>query len=160
MSDMLRSRQGTLKAQSDAPVAVMVAGSAMVAIKCVSVLLLLGELGVSGTREFVSTSAQAWDSTLIFLAGILMLCLQIYCGFAVMRGRNRGRWGYVLCQAVVVGYLLLATIGSFLPEVFTVDGETNAQILHTLMLEKIPDVVILALLFLPAASRRYFAARR
>lgn len=155
---MLNSRQG-MRTTSDAPVPVMVAGTAMVAIKCVSVLLLLGELGVDGAQEFVSTSAQAWDSTLIFLAGLLLLCLQISCGFAVMRGRNWGRWIYVICQCVVVGYLLLATIGSFLPEVFTVEGESSGQILHELILQKIPDVVILALLFIPAASRRFFAAR-
>ncbi|CAI1521932.1 Inner membrane protein ybjO [Serratia quinivorans] len=158
MSDMLNSRQG-IRMNSDAPVPVMVAGTAMVAIKCISVLLLLGELGGDGAQEFVSTSAQAWDSTLIFLAGLLLLCLQISCGFAVMRGRNWGRWGYVACQCLVVGYLLLATIGSFLPEVFTVEGETSSQILHVLILQKIPDVVILALLFVPATSRHYFAAR-
>ncbi|MBI3309716.1 MAG: DUF2593 family protein, partial [Serratia liquefaciens] len=57
MSDMLNSRQG-MRTTSDAPVPVMVAGTAMVAIKCISVLLLLGELGVDGAQEFVSTSAQ------------------------------------------------------------------------------------------------------
>ena len=114
---------------------------------------------MDGAQEFVSTSAQAWDCTLIFLAGLVLLCLQISCGFAVMRGRNWGRWVYVACQCLVVGYLLLATIGSFLPEVFTVEGETSGQILHVLILQKIPDVVILTLMFVPATSRRYFAVR-
>ncbi|CAI1064700.1 YbjO family protein [Serratia entomophila] len=157
MSEMLKSRQG-MGSASDAPVPVMVAGTAMVAIKCISVLLLLGELGVDGAQEFVNTSAQAWDSTFIFLAGLVLLCLQISCGFAVMRGRNWGRWGYVACQCVVVAYLLLATIGSLLPEVFTVEGETSGQILRILILQKIPDAVILVLLFVPAVSRRFFAA--
>lgn len=111
---MLKSGQG-MGSTSDAPVPVMVAGTAMVAIKCISVVLLLGELGVDGAQEFVNTSAQAWDSTLIFLAGLMLLCLQISCGFAVMRGRNWGRWGYVVCQCIVVLYLLLATIGSVFP---------------------------------------------
>lgn len=71
-----------------------------------------------------------------------------------------GRWGYVVCQCIVVLYLLLATIGSVFPEVFTVEGETSGQILHVLILQKIPDVVILALLFVPTASRRFFAARK
>ena len=91
---------------------------------------------------------------------LMLLCLQISCGFAVMRGRNWGRWGYVVCQCIVVLYLLLATIGSVFPEVFTVEGETSGQILHVLILQKIPDVVILALLFVPTASRRFFAARK
>ncbi len=156
---MLKSGQG-MRSTSDAPVPVMVAGTAMVAIKCISVVLLLGELGVDGAQEFVSTSAQAWDSTFIFLAGLMLLCLQISCGFAVMRGRNWGRWGYVACQGIVVLYLLLATIGSVFPEVFTVEGETSGQILHVLILQKIPDAVILALLFVPAASRRFFAVRK
>ncbi len=156
---MLKSGQG-MGSTSDAPVPVMVAGTAMVAIKCISVVLLLGELGVDGAQEFVNTSAQAWDSTFIFLAGLLLLCLQISCGFAVMRGRNWGRWGDVACQCIVVLYLLLATIGSVFPEVFTVEGETSGQILHVLILQKIPDAVILALLFVPTASRRFFAARK
>ncbi len=156
---MLKSGQG-MGSTSDAPVPVMVAGTAMVAIKCISVVLLLGELGVDGAQEFVNTSAQAWDSTFIFLAGLMLLCLQISCGFAVMRGRNWGRWGYVACQCIVVLYLLLVTIGSVFPEVFTVEGETSGQILHVLILQKIPDAVILALLFVPAASRRFFTARK
>lgn len=65
----------------------------------------------------------------------MLLCLQISCGFAVMRGRNWGRWGYVVCQCIVVLYLLLATIGSVFPEVFTVEGETSGQILHVLILQ-------------------------
>ncbi len=40
------------------------------------------------------------------------------------------------------------------------EGETSGQILHVLILQKIPDVVILALLFVPTASRRFFAARK
>lgn len=158
MVDMLKSGQG-IHMRADAPVAVMVAGTAIVAIKCLSVVLLLGELGFSGAREFVSTSAQAWDSTLIFLAGIVVLCGQIGCGIMVTRGRNWGRWGYVACQCLVVGYLLLATIGSQFPEVFTVEGETSSQILHRLILAKLPDLVILLLLFVPRASRRFFRAR-
>ncbi|MFI8417778.1 YbjO family protein [Serratia sp. NPDC078593] len=160
MSDRLNSRQKTTAGQPAAPVSVMVAGTAMVAIKCISVLLLLGELGFAGTREFVSTSAEAWDSTLIFLAGLLVLCVQVSCGFAVMRGRNWGRWGYLACQGIVVGYLLLAAIGNFLPEVFILNGEGHKQKLHTLLFERMPDLVILTLLFLPVASRRYFAAQR
>lgn len=87
----------------------------------------VGRTGVDGAQEFVNTSAQAWDSTLIFLAGLMLLCLQISCGFAVMRGRNWGRWGYVVCQCIVVLYLLLATIGSVFPEVFTVEGKPAAK---------------------------------
>lgn len=155
---MLTSRQ-EMRPTSDTPVPVMVAGTAMVAIKCVSVLLLLSELGVEGALDFVNTSAQAWGSTFIFLAGMMLLYLQISSGFEVMRGRKRGRWGYLACQCVVVCYLLLATIGSVLPEMFTVEGETSGQILQLLILHKIPDVVILALLFVPATSRRFFSLR-
>lgn len=158
MPESLKGRQGG-QPVSETPVAVMIAGTAMVAIKCISVLLILGELGFSGLREFVTTSAQTWDSTLILLAGLVVLWLQIRCGFAVIGGRNWGRWGYVACQLIVVCYLLLATVGSFLPEVFTVEGETHSQIFHRLILQKVPDSVIILLLFLPAASRRFFAAR-
>ncbi len=90
----------------------------------------------------------------------MLVFLEICCAFSVVRGRNWARWVYLVCQCIVVLYLLLATIGSVFPEVFTVEGETSGQILHVLILQKLPDMLVLALLFVPTASRRFFAARK
>ena len=67
-----------------------------------------------------------------FLAGLMLLCLQISCGFAVMRGRNWGRWGYVVCQCIVVLTCCWPPSAAFSPGVYR-GRETSGQILHVLI---------------------------
>ncbi|MBJ6035255.1 DUF2593 family protein, partial [Salmonella enterica subsp. enterica serovar Bovismorbificans] len=35
-------------------------------------------------------------------------------------------------------------------------GESRREILHTLVMQKLPDMLVLLLLFVPASSRRFF----
>ncbi len=61
----------TLKHSSvlpDAPVPVTVAGIAIIATRCLSVLMLVNALGYTEIINFLHRSAQSWDSTLIFIA--------------------------------------------------------------------------------------------
>ncbi|WP_343463190.1 YbjO family protein [Pantoea sp.] len=141
------------------PVPVTVAGIAIVATRCISVLMLANELGYEELANFVHRSAQAWDSTLIFIASQLIFLFELRCAFTLMRGSNRGRWGYALAQAVVLFYMLLASTGWIYPEIFSISGETNAQIIHHTLLQKVPDALVLLLLFVPASSRAFFRAR-
>ncbi len=85
-----------------------------------------------------------------------MLCLQISCGFAVMRGRN---WGAGAMWSPVHRGALPA-VGHHrqrFPEVFT--GETSGQILHVLI-PKDPRRGDPGVAVRPTASRRFFAARK
>ncbi|WP_058973360.1 YbjO family protein [Type-D symbiont of Plautia stali] len=144
---------------TSAPVAVMVAGIAIIATRCLSVLMLANELGYDEIANFVHRSAQAWDSTLIFIASQLIFLFELRCAFTLMRGSNRGRWGYVATQVIVLAYMLMASVGWIYPEIFSISGETNAQIVHHTLLQKVPDVMVLLLLFVPASSRAFFRGR-
>ena len=141
------------------PAPVMVAGIAIIATRCLSVLMLANELGYDEMANFVHRSAQAWDSTLIFIASQLIFLFELRCAFTLLRGSNRGRWGYVIAQIIVLGYMLMASVGWIYPEIFSIPGETNAQIIHHTLMQKVPDALVLLLLFVPASSRAFFRAR-
>ncbi|WEA04554.1 YbjO family protein [Pantoea dispersa] len=141
------------------PVPVTIAGSAIIATRCISVLMLANELGYDEIANFVHRSAQAWDSTLIFIASQLIFLFELRCAFTLMRGSNAGRWGYVATQIVVLLYMLMASVGWIYPEIFSIPGENNAQIIHHTLLQKLPDVLVLLLLFVPTSSRAFFRSR-
>ncbi|EKN6175315.1 DUF2593 family protein [Yersinia enterocolitica] len=138
------------------PVPVLIAGTAIIATRFVGVILLVATLGWGGTGSFIYESLQSWDSGLIFIASILILLLEMVCGVAVCLRQNWARWCYVACQLLVVVYLLMASLDWLVldVDVFRIEGDTCAEILHSLLLQKIPDVVILGLLFFP--WHRYF----
>ncbi len=144
---------------SSTPAPVMVAGIAIIATRCLSVLMLANELGFEEIANFVHRSAQAWDSTLIFIASQLIFLFELRCAFTLMRGSNRGRWGYVTTQVIVLIYMLMASVGWIYPEIFSIPGESNAQIVHHTLLQKVPDLMVLLLLFVPATSRAFFRHR-
>lgn len=53
-------------------------------------------------------------------------------------------------------YLWAASLGYGYPELFSIPGESKREIFHSLMLQKLPDMLILMLLFVPSTSRRFF----
>lgn len=144
---------------SATPVPVTVAGIAIIATRCLSVLMLANELGYDELANFVHRSAQAWDATLIFIASQLIFLFELRCAFTLMRGSNRGRWGYVAIQVIVLIYMLLASVGWIYPEIFSIPGESNVQIIHHTLLQKVPDALVLVLLFVPSSSRAFFRRR-
>lgn len=82
--------------------------------------------------------------------------IEIWCAFSLVKGRNWARWLYLLTQIIVISYLWAASIGYGYPELFSVAGESKREILHALFLQKLPDLLVLALLFIPASCRRFF----
>ncbi|MFJ1229444.1 YbjO family protein [Yersinia proxima] len=142
------------------PVPVLIAGTAIIATRFVGVILLVATLGWGGTGSFIYESMQSWDSGLIFIASILILLLEMVCGVAVCLRQNWARWCYVACQLLVIIYLLMASLDWLVldVDVFRIEGDTGAEILHSLLLQKIPDVVILGLLFFP--WHRYFRSAK
>lgn len=141
------------------PVPVTVAVIAIIATRCISVLMLANELGYSEMANFVHRSAQSWDATLIFVASQLIFLFELRCAFTLMRGSNHGRWGYVVSQIIVLLYMLMASMGWIYPEIFSIAGESDVQIIHHTLLQKLPDLLVLMLLFLPASSRAFFHKR-
>ncbi|WP_258570115.1 YbjO family protein [Dickeya zeae] len=139
-----------------APVAVMVAGWAIIATRCLGIVLTISELGWSGFGGWLSSSARQWDSTLVLLAALVVVCLEIRCGFAVLSGLNWGRWCFLITQCLVTVYMLTASLVEFLPPIFHVSGDGIGEILHHLLMQRLPDFLLILLLFLPRRSQRFF----
>lgn len=139
-----------------APVPVMVAGIAIIALRFLGILLLAWELGPSELGGWIESSVREWDSMLILLLSLLVIGMEIRCGLAVLAGANWGRWGYVACQCLVTLYMLFASLSEYFPSIFHISGDDNVAVLHQLLLQRIPDLLVIALLFLPRRSRRFF----
>lgn len=155
MSEVFRAGKAVIS-RPQAPVPVIIAGQAIIATRCLSVLLLANELGYDGIADFIHRSAQAWDSTLIFIASQMIFFIELRCALTLMRGSRRGRLVYLLTQLIVLCYLWTASIGWIYPEIFSISGANNLEIFHRLILHKMPDLLVLLLLFLPASSRQFF----
>ncbi len=143
-------------ARPNVPALVQVAALAIIMIRCLDVLMILNTLGVRGIIEFIHRSVQTWNLTLVFLGSLVLVFIEIFCAFSLVKGRNWARWVYLLTQITAAGYLWAASLGYGYPELFSIAGESNREILRALFMQKLPDMLVLFLLFVPAPSRRFF----
>lgn len=140
----------------NAPTLVQVAAIAIITTRCLDLLLLFNLLGLRGAMDFIHRSVQTWSLTLIFLGSLLLLCVEFRCAFVILKGRSWGRWVYLLTQIIAAGYLWAASLGWGYPELFSIAGESKREIFRSLMMQKLPDLLVLFLLFVPSPSRRFF----
>ncbi|WP_194205566.1 YbjO family protein [Superficieibacter sp. 1612_C1] len=143
-------------ARLNVPALVQVAAIAIILIRCVDLLMLFNLLGWKGLQELIFRSAQTWSLTLVFMASLVLLFVDILCAFSVVKGRSWARWLYLFAQASAGAYLWAASIGYGYPELFSIAGESRGEIFHALVMQKLPDIMVLMLLFLPSPSRRFF----
>ncbi|EFJ9897019.1 DUF2593 family protein [Escherichia coli] len=97
----------------------------------------------------------------IVYAYVPFMVLPIYTAliridYSLVKGRRWARWLYLLTQITAASYLWAASLGYGYPELFSIPGESKREIFHSLMLQKLPDMLILMLLFVPSTSRRFF----
>lgn len=144
------------QAKLNVPTLVAVAAIAIVTTRCLDLLMLVNLLGVQGVLDFVHRSVQTWSLTLIFLGSIIMLCVEVRCAFVILKGRTWGRWVYLGTQIIAVSYLWAASLGWGYPELFSIPGESKREIFRSLMMQKLPDFLVLFLLFIPSRSRLFF----
>ena len=78
------------------------AALAIIMIRCLDVLMILNTLGVRGIGEFIHRSVQTWNLTLVFLSSLVLVFIEIYCAFSLVKGRNWARWVYLLTQVTAV----------------------------------------------------------
>ncbi|TNV21599.1 DUF2593 family protein [Buttiauxella sp. B2] len=154
-AEIFRKRSQT-QAKLNAPTLVLVAAIAILTTRMLDLMLLLNMLGVRGVIDFVHRSVQTWSLTLIFLGSLVMLCVELRCAFVIMKGRNWGRWVFLTTQIIAVGYLWAASLGWGYPELFSIPGESKREIFRSLMTQKLPDLLVLFLLFVPSRSRLFF----
>ncbi|MCS2172269.1 YbjO family protein [Scandinavium sp. TWS1a] len=143
-------------ARLNVPALVQVAALAIILIRALDLLMILNLLGPLGMVEFVRRSVQTWTLTLVFMASLVLVFVEIWCAFSLVKGRNWARWTYFLTQVIAAGYLWAASLGYGYPELFSIAGESKREILRSLVMQKLPDILVLMLLFVPAASRRFF----
>ena len=143
-------------ARLNVPALVQVAALAIIMIRGLDLLMIFNTLGVRGLVEFIHRSVQSWSLTLVFLSSLVLVFVEIACAFSLVKGRNWARWVYLLTQVIAAGYLWAASLGYGYPELFSIAGESKREILRTLVMQKLPDMLVLLLLFVPAASRRFF----
>ncbi|ALR76148.1 YbjO family protein [[Enterobacter] lignolyticus] len=143
-------------ASLNVPALVQVAALAIILIRALDLLMIFNLLGVGGLEEFVHRSVQTWTLTLVFLASLVLVFVEIWCAFSVVKGRNWARWLYLLTQVIAAGYLWAASLGYGYPELFSIAGESKREIFRSLVMQKLPDLLVLFLLFVPASSRRFF----
>lgn len=156
MSEVIRESKTLFSGAESIPVPVWIAGIAIIATRCLGVLLLANELGLMELMNFVHRSAQAWDSTLIFIASQLIFFIELRCAIALMRGHGWGRWGFLIAQVVVLSYMSVASMGWVYPEIFSINSGNDSQVIASLLLQKLPDILVLLLLFVPQSSRRFY----
>lgn len=156
MSEVIRESKTLFSCAESIPVPVWIAGIAIIATRCLGVLLLANELGLMELMNFVHRSAQAWDSTLIFIASQLIFFIELRCVIALMRGHGWGRWGFLIAQVVVLSYMSVASMGWVYPEIFSINSGNDSQVIASLLLQKLPDILVLLLLFVPQSSRRFY----
>ncbi|MEW5559978.1 YbjO family protein [Enterobacter asburiae] len=143
-------------ASLNVPALVQVAALAIILIRALDLLMIFNVLGLRGTEEFIHRSVQTWTLTLVFLTSLVLVFIEIWCAFSLVKGRNWARWLYLLTQVLAAGYLWAASLGYGYPELFSIAGESKREIFRTLVMQKLPDMTVLFLLFVPAASRRFF----
>lgn len=143
-------------ARPNVPALVQVAALAIIMIRGLDLLMIFNTLGIRGLGEFIHRSVQTWNLTLVFLGSLMLVFIEIWCAFSLVKGRNWARWIYLLTQVIAASYLWAASLGYGYPELFSIAGESKREILRTLVMQKLPDMLVLLLLFVPAASRRFF----
>jgi len=143
-------------ARPNVPALVQVAALAIIMIRCLDVLMILNTLGVRGMGDFIHRSVQTWNLTLVFMSSLILVFIEIYAAFSLVKGRNGARWVYLLTQVIAASYLWAASLGYGYPELFSIAGGSKREILRSLVMQKLPDLLVLCLLFIPASSRRFF----
>ena len=92
-------------ARPNVPALVQVAALAIIMIRCLDVLMIMNTLGPRGMGEFIHRSAQTWNLTLVFLSSLMLVFIEIYCAFSLVKGRNWARWVYPFTgDAKTAGY--------------------------------------------------------
>jgi len=142
------------------PVPVMIGVIVIISTRLLEFVLLFNLLGLDGIVDFIRACSATWFNSLILLASLLIVLIQCHCAFAMIRARNWGRKAFIICQIVVICYLLLASFEWFVPKVFLLEPDEQGHFINDLLLQKIPDFLVLLLLYLPVSSRRFFLSRR
>jgi hypothetical protein len=142
-------------ARLNVPALVQVAAFAIILIRCLDLLMILN-LWAAGAERIHSPQRADVESDAGLLGSLVLVFIEIWCAFSLVKGRNWARWVYLLTQIIAAGYLWAASLGYGYPELFSIAGESKREIFRSLVMQKLPDLLVLTLLFVPANCRRFF----
>jgi hypothetical protein len=124
-----------------------------VAAFAIGLLMILNQLGVQGSG-FVHRSVQTWALTLVFLSSLVLVFIEIWCAFSLVKGAT----GRVGCSAdadyrdwLPVGRVIGLRLSRAVQHCRGIEARNLA-----LVMQKLPDLLVLAMLFVPAPCRRFF----
>lgn len=96
-------------ARLNVPALVQVAALAIIMIRGLDVLMIFNTLGVRGIGEFIHRSVQTWSLTLVFLSSLVLVFIEIWCAFSLVKGR---RWS-ALAVSVDTNHSRKLLVGGF-----------------------------------------------
>lgn len=77
-------------ARLNVPALVQVAALAIIMIRGLDVLMIFNTLGVRGIGEFIHRSVQTWSLTLVFLSSLVLVFIEIWCAFSLVKEASLG----------------------------------------------------------------------
>ncbi len=83
------------------------------------------------------------------LAIIMIRCLDVLMIMNTLGPRGMGEFIHRSAQTWNLTLVFLSSL-------MLVPGESRREIFHSLVMQKLPDMLVLCLLYLPASSRRFF----
>ncbi|MBS2140718.1 DUF2593 family protein, partial [Escherichia coli] len=117
-------------ARLNVPALVQVAALAIIMIRGLDVLMIFNTLGVRGIGEFIHRSVQTWSLTLVFLSSLVLVFIEIWCGFSLGKGRRGACCRHLPTQFTAARYVGAASRGAGYREVFHIPGTTTRITLH------------------------------
>ncbi len=138
------------------PAPVMAAAIAIVATRIFNLLMifLLPDGGESGGLLHQLSMLPGYMA--IFSLGIGIFITETVCAVMLLNGCPRARKLFIGCQCLLVVLVLAGSGWEGAAGVLGGDSADTQQLGYHILLQKIPDIIIILMLCLPASSREFF----
>lgn len=141
------------------PEPVMAAVIAIVATRVFNLLMILLKPDGASSADLWFQLSPLTGYLLILILAILTFIFDIGCALALLWGSRRGRQMFVGFQCMLVILVILPVSGEGVANLLGIDPQDARQLGQHILLQKLPDILIILMLCLPISSRRYFRRR-
>lgn len=138
------------------PAPVIAAVIAILATRLFNLLMVILHPDGNHSAELLFRLSPLPGYLLIFIGAVLLFLFEIGCALALLRGSLWGRRGFIGCQCLLVVLMLPALWGAGIAVIPGVDIQDIQQLGRHILLQKLPDSLIILMLCHPASSRRFF----
>lgn len=141
------------------PEPVMAAVIAIIATRVFNLLMILLKPDGDSSAELWFQLSPLTGYLLVLLLAILTFVFDTACALALLYGSRLSRQLFVGFQCLLVLLMLLPIPGEGVASVFGIDPQDARQLGQHILLQKLPDILIILMLCLPVSSRRFFRRR-